>query len=107
MKKSIKAFAVLALLSAPAFAEDAYGPNEPRAGTPFNGGGIDPAMAAANKAHNENLRRGIIANGGCNADLLPVWVHQGCAGSVFTAGGDGDNGSGSGSDSGASSGGAK
>ncbi len=104
--KSILTLSLLLSLSASARADDAFWPNHPQPGTPFNGGGIDPATAAINKEHQDDLRRGIIANGGCNADLLPVWVAQGCGAGVFTnADATGDSGS-SGSGSGAGSGGA-
>ena len=100
--KSILAFSLALSLSAPAVADDAFWPGEPKTGTAFNGGGIDAKTAAVNKAHQDNLRAGIIANGGCNADMLPVWVAQGCAGSTFTnADATGDSGGNSSSGSGA------
>lgn len=104
MKKSIHAFAILALLSAPAVADDAFWPAHPQAGAAFNGGGIDPATAAVHRAHNDNLRSGIIANGGCNADMLPVWVAQGCGNGVFARADGGDNGNGGDSSSSSGSG---
>jgi len=103
MKTTILAFSLALSLSAPALADDAYWPFDPKTGTAFNGGGIDAKTAAVNKAHQDNLRAGIIANGGCNADMLPVWVAQGCSGSTFTnadATGDGSS-SGSGTSGGA------
>lgn len=104
--KSILTLSLLLSLSAPALADDAFWPSHPKPGTPFNGGGIDAATAAEHKRHHENLRNGIIANGGCNADALPYWVAQGCGNGVFTnADATGDSG-GSSSGSGAGSGGA-
>ena len=100
MKRSFLAFGLALSLSAPALADDAYWPFDPKTGTAFNGGGIDAKTAAEHKAHHTNLRNGIAANGGCNADMLPVWVAQGCAGSTFTnadAGGEGEGNSSSGS----------
>jgi len=108
MKTTILAFGVALSLSAPALADDAFWPFEPKTGTAFNGGGIDAKTAAVNKAHQDNLRAGIIANGGCNADMLPVWVAQGCAGSTFTnADATGDSGGNSSSGSGAAGGAAR
>lgn len=82
--KSILAFSLAVSLSAPALADDAFWPFDPKTGTAFNGGSIDAKTAAVNKAHQDNLRAGIIANGGCNADMTPFWVAQGCSGSTFT-----------------------
>lgn len=107
MKTSILAVSFIALISAPAMADDAFWPAHPQAGTPFNGGGIDAATAAEHKAHHINLRNGIIANGGCNADALPYWVAQGCGNGVFTnADATGDSGGSSGPGSGEGPGGA-
>jgi hypothetical protein len=106
MRKSILLVSLLTVLSAPANADDAFWPAQPQAGTPFNGGGVDRATQTANAAYQNSLRAKLIQDGGCNADILPVWVAQGCSGSVFTngeggsSGGGGSNGSGSGSDSG-------
>lgn len=102
--KSILTLSLLLSLPAPALADDAFWPARPTAGTPFNGGGIDAATAAEHKAHHDDLRRGIIANGGCNAAALPYWVAQGCSGSTFTNADATSDGPGSGS--GAASGGA-
>ena len=98
MKKSIMLLSVLSVLSAPASADDAFWPAEPN-GMLVNGGSIDPATAAVHQAHHTNLRNGIIANGGCNADMLPVWVAQGCGNAVFANADGGDNGGGNGSSS--------
>jgi len=98
MKKSLLLLSVLASLTAPASADDAFWPAQPN-GLFANGGHIDPATAAQHKAHHENLRNGIIANGGCNADALPVWVALGCGNGVFTHADGGDNGGGNGSSS--------
>lgn len=106
MKTSILAFGLALSLSAPAVADDAFGPFEPKTGTAFNGGGIDAKTAAEHKAHHTSLRNGIAANGGCNADMLPVWVAQGCAGSTFTNADATGEGTGGNSSSGSGAGGA-
>lgn len=95
--KSILAFSLAFSLSAPALADDAFWPFDPKTGTAFNGGGIDAKTAAEHKAHHTNLRNGIIANGGCNADMTPFWVAQGCSGSTFTNADATSDGSSSGS----------
>ena len=102
MKTTILAFSLAFSLSAPALADDAFWPFDPKTGTAFNGGGIDAKTAAEHKAHHTNLRNGIIANGGCNADLQPVWVAQGCGNGIFNnADATGDSGGNSSSGSGA------
>lgn len=106
MKTTIVAFSLALSLSAPALADDAFWPFDPKTGTAFNGGGIDAKTAAEHKAHHTNLRAGIIANGGCNADMLPVWVAQGCAGSTFTNADASNEGTGGSPSSGSGAGGA-
>lgn len=103
MKKSIMLISVLVGLTAtPAMADDAWGPGRPRAGEPFNGGG-DIGQFRANADYQRGHRDSIIAQGGCNADIQPVWVHQGCSGGIFSkadGGSDSSGGSGSGESAG-------
>ena len=106
MKTTIVAFGLALSLSAPALADDAFGPFEPAAGAAFNGGGIDNATAAEHKAYHTNLRADIIRKGGCNADLQPYWVAQGCAGSTFTNADASNEGTGGSPSSGSGAGGA-
>ena len=104
--KSILAFSLALSLSAPALADDAFWPFDPKTGTAFNGGGIDAKTAAEHKAHHTNLRNGIAANGGCNADMTPYWVAQGCSGSTFTNADASNEGTGGSPSSGSGAGGA-
>lgn len=70
--KSILAFSLAFSLSAPALADDAFWPFDPKTGTAFNGGGIDAKTAAEHKAHHENLRNGIIAKRTCATASSPM-----------------------------------
>lgn len=91
---SVAIFALCAAFSA-AKADDAYWPRDPQ-GYPAL---IDAELREtirANTAHAQALREYIIANGGINADWLPVWVaihpnvHWGAFGQGKTIGSNGE-----------------